>query len=188
MKEGTRILGVDDGPFKFGDERTPLVGVLMRLPAYVERVVCSTAEVDGLDASERIIEMVGSRGIAGQAHLVLLDGAAVGGFNVVDCERIWKETGVPVATFTRDRPDPDSIRKVLSSRFSDWEERFRVVEKARVMEGTNGGHPVYLAVWGAGRDEVLGMIRRNTVRGATPEALRLAHIIARGVSPFINGR
>ena len=58
MKEQVRVLGIDDAPFSFDDGRVPIVGVVVRLPGYVEGVMTSEVAVDGDDADRAIIDMV----------------------------------------------------------------------------------------------------------------------------------
>ena len=37
MKSKSRFLGIDDAPFRFSDERVPVVGVVVQAPAYIEK-------------------------------------------------------------------------------------------------------------------------------------------------------
>jgi len=77
MKAKSRFLGIDDAPFRFSDERVPIVGVVVQAPSYIEGVLTTLAEVDGHDATERIAAMVRrSRYHAGLAA-ILIDGTAV---------------------------------------------------------------------------------------------------------------
>src|SRR6059058_2513785 len=88
MKAKSRFLGIDDAPFRFSDESVPVVGVVVQAPSYIEGVLTTLAEVDGHDATERIAAMVRrSRYLAGLAA-ILIDGTAVGGFNVIDIDAV----------------------------------------------------------------------------------------------------
>src|SRR5712691_3673126 len=105
MKPKSRFLGIDDAPFRFSDESVPVVGVVVQAPAYIEGILTTLAEVDGHDATERIAAMVrGSRYRPGLA-LVMIDGTAVGGFNLVDIDALHREILRPVVTVTRKKPD-----------------------------------------------------------------------------------
>src|SRR6266571_1505295 len=46
MKSKSRFLGIDDAPFRFSDERVPLVGVVVQAPAYIEGVLTTLAEME----------------------------------------------------------------------------------------------------------------------------------------------
>jgi endonuclease V-like protein UPF0215 family len=58
MKAQSRILGVDDAPFKFTDEHVPVVGVVVRAPSYVEGVLTTRVRVDGADATEALASAI----------------------------------------------------------------------------------------------------------------------------------
>src|SRR2546430_10678345 len=141
MKAKARFLGTGGGPCHFSDESVPIVGVVGQAPSYIEGVLTTVAEVDGQDGTDRIAAMVaGSRHRAGLA-LIMLDGTAVGGFNVIDMDALHAKVGRPVATVTRRKPDLAAIERALRRRFDDWEDRFRImrrhqVEGVRVRQGT----------------------------------------------------
>ncbi len=178
MKPKSRFLGVDDGPFHFGDDEVPLVGVAIQAPSYIEGVLMAHAHVDGRDSTERILGMVrGSRYREG-LRMVLLNGIAVGGFNVIDVDRLHRELEVPVVTVTRRAPDLDAIRGALRRKFDDWEERWALIEGHRIEEVTTRHTPLHVTYVGATRHEVVEALALTTVRGAIPEPLRVAHLIA----------
>src|SRR2546427_826930 len=123
MKAKSRFLGIDDAPFRFSDETVPVVGVVVQAPSYIEGVLTTLAEVDGHDATERIASMVRrSRYRAGLAA-ILIDGTAVGGFNVIDIDAVRAAVDRPVVTVTRKKPNLGSIETALRRRFDDWQER-----------------------------------------------------------------
>src|SRR5256885_2296237 len=132
MKAKSRFLGIDDAPFRFSDETVPVVGVVVQAPSYIEGVLTTLAEVDGHDATERIAGMVRrSRYLAGLAA-ILIDGTAVGGFNVIDIDAVHKAVDRPVITVTRKRPNLGSIETALRRRFDDWKERFASIRRHEI--------------------------------------------------------
>src|SRR3989304_9311570 len=141
MKPKSRFLGIDDAPFRFSDETVPVVGVVVQAPSYIEGVPTTIAEVDGRDATERIATMVaGSRYRAGLA-MVMLDGTAVGGFNVVDVDALRARVERPVVTVTRQKPNLPAIETALPRPFGDWEDRLAPMrrapgERSRSRQGT----------------------------------------------------
>ena len=60
MKAQVRVLGLDDAPFRFGDARVPVVGVVVRAPNYVEGVLTASVAVDGMDANDVLAERIRS--------------------------------------------------------------------------------------------------------------------------------
>jgi endonuclease V-like protein UPF0215 family len=190
MKPQFRVLGVDDGPFSFADATVPVVGVVARM-GYVDAVLKTEVRVDGNDATGAIASMVGGSGYTGKLEAVMLNGAAVGGFNVVDIGELNRRTGVPVITVTRDRPDMAAIRKALEmlgrtpkygrKPIPDWKERLALLERTRLVEVRTGTKPIYIGFAGLEEPEAKGVVTASTVRGSIPEPVRLAHLIARAL-------
>src|SRR2546426_7107949 len=106
MKAQSRILGVDDAPFAFRDEYVPVVGVVMRAPSYVEGVLTTRVHVDGTDATEALASTISRSRYRKGLALILIDGAALGGLNVVGIQTLHASTGGPVATLTPAKPRP----------------------------------------------------------------------------------
>src|SRR2546430_11781152 len=131
MKAKSRFLGIDDAPFHFSDESVPVVGVVVQAPAYIEGVLTTMAQVDGHDATDRIAAMVaGSRYRAGLA-MILIDGTAVGGVNVIDVDSLHETVDRPVVTGTRREPGLGARATGLLPRFHDREGRLRVLLRHR---------------------------------------------------------
>ena len=181
MKAKSRFLGIDDAPFRFSDESVPVVGVVVQAPSYIEGVLTTLAEVDGHDATDRIAAMVrGSRYRAGLA-MVLIDGTAVGGFNVIDVDALHASIDRPAVTVTRKKPDLAAMESALRRRFDDWQERLRVIQRHAVEAIRTKHGTVWVTYVGASRAEVQEALALTTVRGVLPEPLRVAHLIAAGI-------
>jgi uncharacterized protein len=190
MKPQFRVLGVDDGPFSFPDATVPVIGVVVR-KGYVDAVLKTQVDVDGVNATAAIASLAGGSGYTGKLEAVMLDGAAVGGFNVVDIEELNRMTGVPVITVTRDRPDMAAIRRALEmlgrtpkygrGPIPDWKERLALLERTRLVEVNTGAKPVHIGFAGVEEAEAKGIVTASTIRGSIPEPVRLAHIIARAL-------
>ena len=182
MKEQTRVIGFDDAPFSFGDQCVLVVGVLMRLRGYIEAVLSTSARVDGTDANEALEKCIMSSRYSEQPEAVMLDGASMGGFNVVDMEDLWKSTGIPVISVTRTPPDMGSMKDALEKHFVDWEHRLALLEKNRLFTVDTGHNAVSASAWGISEKRAKELIHSNTVMGALPECIRLAHLIASGIA------
>ena len=181
MKPQARILGVDDAPFKFTDDLVPVVGVVVRIPNYVEAVLTTRVHVDGTDATSVLAAAIGKSRYRKALALILIDGAALGGFNVVDIDVLHEATRVPVATVTRDRPDVGAMERVLRRKFADWEARLEVLRRKDLIEVETPHKPLYATVAGLEPQELREAIHRCTVRGALPEPVRIAHLIATAI-------
>jgi len=180
MKKEIRILGIDDMPFSFGDEKTGVVGVIMRGGTYLEGVLRTTICVDGLDATEKIIEMVENTKHKKQLKVIMIDGIALGGFNVFDGEKIYEETGLPVITITRSKPNMEKIKDALKKHFNDWKHRWNIINKKKTEE-IKLRYPLYVKYFGIEREETEKIIKLSIIRGAVPEPIRVAHLIATGI-------
>ncbi len=181
MKAQARILGVDDAPFQFTDEFVPVVGVVVRSPSYVEAVLTTRVHVDGRDATDVLAEAIGGSRYREGLGLVLLDGAALGGFNVVDIDALSREIAIPVATVTRRKPDAAAIEKALRSRFEDWEARLAILRKGPLFRIETEHKPLYATAAGIEPHELKEAVQRCTVRGALPEPVRIAHLVATAI-------
>jgi endonuclease V-like protein UPF0215 family len=181
MKSQIRILGIDDSPFSFDDKMTSVIGVVMRVPSYIEAVMRCEVEVDGSDANEKLAAMIKSSRYKEQLKLVMLDGVALGGFNVVDITHLYEEIGVPIVTVTREEPDVLAMETALREHFEDWKERLDVIRSRELHRIDTEHKPVYVKFDGLDPEEVKEIIELSTVRGALPEALRVAHLIATGI-------
>ena len=181
MKAKSRFLGIDDAPFRFSDESVPVVGVVVQAPSYIEGVLTTLAEVDGHDATERIAAMVRrSRYLAGLAA-ILIDGTAVGGFNVVDIDALHEAVDRAVVTVTRKKPNLDSIETALRRRFEDWKERLEIIRRHEIESVRTSHGTLWVTYVGAKLDYVRDALSLTTVRGVLPEPLRVAHLIAAGI-------
>lgn len=183
MKSLIRILGIDDGPFKFSDKTVPVVGVVMR-GGYIDGVMRTEVRVDGDEATEVVIDLLEKSRFKEQVRVLIIDGVALGGFNIVDLEEVNKRTGVPCISVTREKPDFEAMKKVLRSKFADWERRWAIVGRGDLFVVDTGHKPIHVRAVGMTEKEAAVVLRRSILRGALPEAIRVAHIIA---TAFVRG-
>jgi endonuclease V-like protein UPF0215 family len=183
-KDHPRVVGVDDGSFARTDRYAPVAAVLVSAPAYVEAVRRSRVRVDGTDGTEAVIELVRSVGPVEGMRALLLDGAVVGGFNVLDLDRLHDALEIPVVAVTRRPPDFGRIHAALRTWFgSDSERRWRLLRAHRLVRVPTGEEPILAASVGCRSADAMALLRRTTVRGYWPEPLRLAHLVASAGSP-----
>lgn len=181
MKNHIRVLGIDDSPFTFDEKEVSVVGVVTRLPSYIEGILHFKVTVDGNDATLKLIETLNASRFKPQIRAVLMDGIALGGFNVVDIQKVFESTGVPVVTITRDEPDLSSMKKALREHVTEWESRYELIEKTRVHKVSTSHKDIHVACVGLNDREANTIISKSTVRGCIPEAIRVAHLVASGM-------
>jgi len=181
MKTQYRTMGIDDAPFKFRNRNVAVVGAVLRGNSYLEGVLKTEVRVDGRNANKKLSGMINNSRFREQIKVVMIDGIALGGFNVVDIEKLHNDTGIPVITITRNKPDYDKMKNALKKHFKDWERRWRIITKNKVFRVKTKHKPVYVGLAGITLDRAEIIIKQTTVRGALPEPVRIAHLIATGI-------
>jgi uncharacterized protein len=157
------------------------VGVVFSTPNYVEGILRTSVTIDGTDATDRILMLLGDSPFLDGVRAVLLDGIAVGGFNLIDLDRLHERLGRPIVTVTRHAPDFPAIHAALRKYFPrDASARWRLVRAHPLFRvPTAEGNPLHVSAVGCSRREAVAIVRRTTVRGNLPEPLRLARLVAR---------
>ena len=178
MKQQVRVLGIDDSPFKFGKGTALVVGALVRIPNYLEGIMRTEVTIDGLDSTEKLVEMISRSRYRDQIRLIMTDGIALAGFNLMDISILYARLGIPVLSVTRDKPDLDTMKAALSKHFEDWERRYALVQKLPLRRIPTGHKPLFASGVGLDWKEFEELVQQSTVRGAVPEPLRVAHLIA----------
>ena len=181
MKQQIRLLGIDDSPFTFNDKYCVVIGVVMRGGDYLECVLRNQVKIDGNDATFVCKDMIENTRHKKQLKAVLLDGIALGGFNVVDINELYNDTNLPILTITRDKPDFEKIKLALKKNFGDWKERWNIMSKGELYEVKTSHNPIYVKCVGMNIKEAKEIIKLSTIRGVVPEPIRVAHLIASGI-------
>lgn len=178
MKPDARVLAFDDGPFTWDDATVPVVGVVARGAAYVEGVLRTEVAVDGDDATDALAAALERSRWRGQVRAVLLDGIALGGFNVVDLDALHDRLRVPVLTVTQGEPDLPAMEAALRAHVPDAERKIDLLRRHAPRTYRTEGKPLAVRAVGLDERDVPALLAATTVRGLVPEPLRLAHLIA----------
>jgi uncharacterized protein len=181
IKREIRILGIDDSPLI--SKKVMIVGAVFRGADWMDGVLRSEITKDGLDATDVIYRMIIRSKHYGQIRVVMLDGITYAGFNVVDIEKIYMETGIPVIVVMRSRPDFEKIKSALKY-FLDGEERWSIIKTAGKIEeicNEKRKNSIYIQRAGISLESVNKIIRLTSIRSNIPEPLRVAHLIATGI-------
>lgn len=182
MKDQARLIGFDDGPFTFEDETTALAGVMTRGGGYVEAVLVGEVTVDGLDATDVVIGLLEGSGFLETAHALAFNGGVLGGFNVLDLDRLHERFDLPALAVTRERPDDGAVRDALETHFDDAEARLELLTRQPVHRVELGTGPAYVRHAGGELDDLEDLLRVHTVRGREVEPLRIAHLVATAIA------
>ncbi len=184
VKPEIRVVGIDDGFFVPHTRGVcDVIGVVFRGGYWLEGVMRTQIQIDGMDATEKIAIMILDSSHHGQVRVILLDGVTFAGFNVVDAESLWKRTGLPVIAVTRKKPNFTDIRKALEN-LPCSEERWRAISNAHTMTrvATRGKEGVFIQAVGVDIDVASQIVKATATRSCVPEALRVAHLIAAGLT------
>lgn len=175
----SNVIGFDDAPFARDRARdVTLVGVICARTR-LDGIVSGTIRKDGENATRRMIELIQRSQFVGHLQAVLLQGIAVGGFNVVDVHGLHAALGLPVLVCARRPPDLAAMRQALFERVPGAARKWRLIERAGPMEALRGIQVQRVGLTLAQADRVLAS---TTLHGKLPEPLRLAHLIAGGMT------
>jgi len=182
IKEEIRILGVDDGPFTKKDKEVIVIGVIFRGGEFLDGLVRTYVDVDGLDATEKLSEMINSSKHKQQLKVIMLDGITLGGFNIIDVKKLYSETKIPVIVINRKIPDLKSIKTALEKNFDDFGKRWKMILNAgKIKEVKLEKFSIYYQNLGLEDEEAEEIILVSTKHAQIPEPLRVAHLIATGI-------
>ncbi|RMF55551.1 DUF99 family protein [Candidatus Woesearchaeota archaeon] len=177
MKKEARILGIDDASFdKHKDKEVLVIGTMYRGGDFMDGLVSCWVTKDGNDSTEKISEMINKSKFKPQLQLIMLDGIAVGGFNVVDLKELSIKTGLPVINVIRNYPDYKKIFSALKK--IGQEEKIKLIEKAGEVHKVND---IYVQLTGISLEDAKEFLRISCVRGNYPEPIRIAHLIGSGI-------
>jgi endonuclease V-like protein UPF0215 family len=181
VKEEVRILGIDDGPFTRRDKKVIVVGVVFRGGEFIDGLLRTYVDRDGLNATEKLSEMINSSRHKQQLKIIMLDGITLGGFNIVDVKKLYSETRIPVIVINRKVPDLKSIKFELEN-FDDFEKRWRMILNAgRIKELKFEKFSIYYQNVGLEDEDAEEIIMISVKHAQIPEPLRVAHLIATGI-------
>lgn len=184
IKSEIRVLGIDDGQFiPHTKGEVLVVGVVFRGGVSIDGVMHTKIGIDGLDATDKLAAMINASPHKHQLRVIMLNGVTFAGFNVVDIQKLYAATGLPVIALTQDRPDLDSIHEALKN-LPDTELRWQIIQNAGAIRAVqNKGAKLYICLAGLTVDDALIVLDTTATRGSLPEPLRVAHLIASGITP-----
>ena len=178
VKKEIRVIGIDDSPFnKFNDKKILVVGVVMRGGSWVDGILSTKVSVDGNDSTDKIIEMINKCKFKPQLQCIFLDGIAVAGFNIVDVKKLNKKTNLPVIVAIRRNPDIEKIKKTLIK--IKKKNKIKLIEKAGKVEKIDN---IFVQLNGIDLEKSRKILKIVCTRSLIPEPIRLAHLIAAGVT------
>ena len=180
-----KVVGIDEGYFppEFKRKRlqTILVAVLCDWTTPLD-VKISRVTVDYDNVNDRVLELLGKFKV--KSDLIILDGVTYAGFNVIDPKTLNEELGIPIITVFKHNLNMDRIRTALYKHFNDWRYRFTVIwnvySNSRIIH--TPWRPLRISVYGIDENRAIDLIIRLQKVSPIPEPLRLADVIASGLT------
>ena len=184
VKPEIRVLGIDDGVFKpHSKDMVDVVGVVFRGGYWLDGFMHTKVQVDGMDATERLAEMITHSPHYPQLRVIMLNGVTLAGFNIVDIKELYEKVKRPTIAVTRDKPNFKDIKKALQN-LPETEKRWKAIDRAGKMirvRTRERQDPIYVHVAGIPEETAERILKSTSTRSNIPEALRVAHIIASGL-------
>lgn len=174
----SHIVGFDDAPFVRSHRGDVLVVGAVYSGARLEGVLTGHVRRDGANATRALVSLIRGSKFAGHLQLIMLQGIALAGFNVVDVRSLSQTLSLPVLVVARREPNLAAIRQALLNRVRGGARKWKLIEQAGAMEPVAG---VYVQRVGISAQEAAEVIGRTAVNGRVPEPLRTAHLIAGGI-------
>jgi len=172
------LLGVDDGPFETrAVADVAIVGVVTEGPDLVEGVVITHFPVDGEDATAFLARWVSGLRVRPALHGVVLGGITIAGLGIIDIAELARLTDMPVLAVTRRDPRDHRLAEALCA--AGLVHRLVIVERTPPAFLMKSG--LFVSCAGTSPERAAELVRASTLKADLPEALRLAHLIARAV-------
>jgi endonuclease V-like protein UPF0215 family len=174
----SNVIGFDDAPFE-REHRGPvrLVGAVCARTR-LDGVVSGFVSRDGVNSTACMRDLVQHSQFRDHVRAVLLQGIAVAGFNVVDVHALHRELDVPVLVVMRRRPRMALIQQAIEHT-RGAARKWALIQHAGEIEPLGA---VYCQRIGLSASEAQELLAATTLHGHLPEPLRLAHLIAGGIT------
>jgi len=184
MKENPICIGFDDAKFELhsNTKTTQLIGVICQ-GTRMMKTVRNEIQIDGYDATEKLINLVQEN--RNHVQYILTDTITFGGFNIINLETIFNETGKPIIAITEKEVDLELVKNAIMKKFTkDYRKKIlNVIKAGNLFETkipTAGGiSKVYFHSKGISHSTVFALLQKICIDSKAPEPVRLAHLIGR---------
>ena len=176
QKKGIRVLGISES--YSSREWSLLCGVVMRRDLHIDGFCFGKIHVGGVDATSEIIKMIQNLNRE-DINAIFLNGCVIAWFNIIDPQKITKDTGIPVVCVSYE--ESPGLTDHIIHHFPKDHSRLEAYEKlkARMQISLPTGLSLYARGYGCTDAEVIRICRIFTHHGKIPEPLRVARLCAR---------
>jgi uncharacterized protein len=177
-KKGLRALAVAES-FKISCKHAVLAGVVMRRDLIIDGIGISKSTIRGDDSTQNIISMWRHMN-RNDINCIFLGGIIISMFNIVDGNKVYRSTGIPVIalTYNDSKGVAHNFRKVFPNSWRSKLEQYQNIGKRqRIVLQT--GKTVFVRHWGLTLSDSIILLNYFTLQGSVPEPVRIAKLIAR---------
>ena len=180
QKPGIRLLGIAESS-TIEKGHAILGGIVIRADLIIDGVIwepITLGGMDGTDAILRMLDRIAREDISG----IIVHGAVIARYNMIDLPSLYKKTGLPVISITKEAHQ--DLAPLLASKFpEDWQKRLEIVRRNGEMKSLDlaTGTKVYIQAFGADWKNVEEVINRFSRVGGMPEPIRIARLFARAI-------
>jgi len=176
-KPALRVLGIAES-FLRSRPKSIIAGVVMRADMRVDGLAYACATVGGDDGTQAVLSLFRQLDRK-DVNALLLSGAALSWFNIIDLQEVFEKTKRPLVCLTYE--ESTGLEKYICEHFPRPQEklcRYRSLgERQSVSLGT--GYEVFVRARGVSTDEARILLNKFTRDGRVPEPVRLARLAAR---------
>ena len=183
MKKEIRILGIDDSSFKKKQIKEILViATVFRGGSFLDGILSTKIIVDGNDSTKKLIQMINKTKHKDQLKIIMINGIALGGFNVVDIKQLSQKTKLPVIVLMRKYPNIKEIVQALNHLKNSKQKQLLIEKAGKIHEIKIQNKKIYVQFANISLEKVKKIISLTATHSLIPEPLRTAHLIASGIS------
>jgi uncharacterized protein len=150
----------------------------MRADMRVDGLAYAHATVGGDDGTEAVLSLYRQLDRK-DVNALILSGAAISWFNIIDLRRVFEKTKRPLICLTYE--ESPGLEKYILEYFPDKKEKLACYrglgERQSIRLKT--GYDVFVRAQGASLDEARILLNKFTRDGRVPEPVRLARLAAR---------
>jgi endonuclease V-like protein UPF0215 family len=179
-----RVIGFDDAPFENQTGAQVHIAGVICAGTRFEGMLWGNLPKDGENATQVLCQLLLSSKFYPQIHLVLLDGLAFGGFNLIDLPELTHRLQRPCICLMRKLPDLTAIQQALDY-LPNKTKRLELIKKAGPIYQEK---PFYFQTINQNPQTVSKILHQLTDQGHVPEALRIAHLIGAAIMTGESGK
>jgi hypothetical protein len=175
----SHVIGFDDAPFQRSHQGNVLVVGAVYAGLCLEGILSGKVRRDGTNSTRVVAQLVMQSRFSEHVQLIMLQGIALAGFNVIDINRLHNMLNRSILVIARRLPNLSAIKDALLSHVPGGERKWELITQAGPMEQVAN---LYVQRVGISISETKEIIKRLSVHSAVPEPLRTAHLIAGGIA------